>query len=95
MIKVNKLLLILTCSFAFGLYQPECSAGIFKKKKKNEANKEAVKEKSEYDKFFSEKHTTDKRLDKDAQNERETVFRTPDKSFKPRYAFRIDGLRDQ
>ena len=58
MIKVNKLLLILTCSFAFGLYQPECSAGIFKKKKKNEANKEAVKEKSEYDKFFSEKHTT-------------------------------------
>ena len=58
MIKVNKLLLILTCSFAFGLYQPECSAGIFKKKKKNEANKEAVKEKNEYDKFFSEKHTT-------------------------------------
>ena len=34
MIKVNKLLLILTCSFAFGLYQPECSAGIFRKKKK-------------------------------------------------------------
>lgn len=58
MIKVNKLLLILTCSFAFGLYQPECSAGIFRKKKKNEANKETVKEKSEYDKFFSEKHTT-------------------------------------
>ena len=39
MIKVNKLLLILTCSFAFGLYQPECSAGVFKKKKKNETER--------------------------------------------------------
>lgn len=57
MIRINKLL-ILTCCFSFGLYQPECSAGIFKKKKKSEANKEVVKEKSKYEKFFSEKHTT-------------------------------------
>lgn len=43
MIKVNKLLLILTCSFAFGLYQPECSAGIFKKKKKMRRTKKLLK----------------------------------------------------
>ena len=44
MIKVNKLLLILTCSFAFGLYQPECSAGIFKKKKKIKKLAEEIQE---------------------------------------------------
>ena len=51
-------MLVLTCAFALGLYHPECSAGIFKKKKKDTENKEAVKEKSKYEQFFSEKHTT-------------------------------------